>query len=112
MQIYQQSYLKCRQHEYLDNQTYILADGAFEYIGDIFVTPYRGNDLNLREKQYNVLQRKARSLIEHVFSRMKVLFPVIAEQYQMDKRYVGVIFRTVAVLTNLFCIFEKPLRHF
>ena len=103
-----------RNNEFYLGAAKMLVDGIFARIESgarsPFITPicYMMRPLTEAEARYNVIHAWDRSLVEHYFGRLKVLFPFI-DDYSFSTESINNIFRSTLILTNIH-IQQKPLR--
>ena len=90
----------------------VLADGIFARIDENrFIVPVCGvsRELTAIEQRYNMVQRKARSIIEHYNSRLKLGCPILRYfSYSINK--INPIFTMCLTLTNIRIKYQDPLR--
>lgn len=98
----------------LEDGDKILYDGLFKFhLKHCMDAPYSGVKRKARSKEERARDlriRRSRIIVEHFFSRVKVLFPVCRRYLNLDKRFFPHVLRTCVMLTNISAIFEIPMR--
>ena len=81
---------------------------------DRFITPISDENglFNLTEveKSYNYIHRKSRVIIEHFFGRMKTLFLITKKYPFYNREKLQIIIKDCFILTNIFNLYERPMR--
>ena len=106
--IYQNSDWYKKPNDYFGNYK-ILADGIFRHVEGPFICSFP-NVTNDEEMMFNVMHILARVMIEHVFGRQKAYWSIIDSMYTYNLKWIGLIYRNVALLTNMLVKHQSPMR--
>ena len=87
----------------------LVADGIFRYTNGSFICSFP-NPTTQRQLLFNVLHILARTMVEHVIGRQRSYWPIISNVYTYHLQWIGIIYRNVAILTNILVIFQSPMR--
>ena len=89
--------------------TKLLVDGIFRHAEGNFICSFP-NPVNERQLRFNVMHILGRTMVEHVFGRQKGYWPIIARKYTLNLRWLPIIYRNVALLTNMLVMHQSPMR--
>ena len=101
--------------EYFDKQdeyfgdAMALFDGIYRYVSGPFICAF-ANPCNDEKLILNLLHILSRSTIEHVYGRQKLYWPIIGTTYTLALKWIGIIYRCCAILTNILVIHQSPMR--
>ena len=87
----------------------VLVDSIFRHVDGPFICSFP-NATNDEQVLFNVLHILARTMIEHVFGRQRGYWPIIAETFSFHLRWLPLIYRNTALLTNMLVIHQSPMR--
>ena len=87
----------------------LVADGIFRYILGQFICSFP-DPITERQLRFNILHILARTMVEHVIGRQRAYWPIISNIYTHHLNWIGIIYRNVALLTNMLVIYQSPMR--
>ena len=94
---------------YIGN-TNVLFDGVMDFVQGPFLCPIR-NPSSLGHVVYNYFQRNGRVIIENVFGRIKLLWPLVGLKYNLHLNLLGITYFNCVLLTNIIIIHQDPMRN-
>lgn len=75
----------------------------------LFVTPKKSNSTRSCDLMFNWKQRGSRAIVEHVFGRIKTMFPLMA-MFRKKRQELPYYFYSTAILYNISVIYCEPMR--
>ena len=87
----------------------LLADGIFRYTEGAFLCSFP-DAVTKYQLLFNVLHILARTMVEHVIGRQRGYWQIISNLYTHHLMWLGIIYRNVAILTNMLVIYQSPMR--